>query len=355
MAIVVKNLTKKFGDFTAVDRVSFEVRQGELVALLGPSGSGKSTILRMISGLTVPDEGEIFLTGEDATLIPIQKRGVGFVFQHYALFKHMTVAQNIAFGLEVQKYSQPSIKERVEELLRLVQLQGYGGHYPSELSGGQRQRVALARALAPRPKVLLLDEPFGALDAKVREELRTWIRKLHDEFHVTSVFVTHDQNEALEISDKIVVVNRGKVEQIGTPQEIYENPKTAFVASFVGPVNILRGSVEAGKAKIGQFEFDVDPGESAGLSPVEALIRPSDILLSKPSGEQLPTGLVRRISFLGWGIKVDILLKDGQSLAVHLTKKRYHELQLHEGQEIFIQPTDARVFTPEAGSRDYSI
>ncbi|MBI4549657.1 MAG: sulfate ABC transporter ATP-binding protein [Candidatus Omnitrophica bacterium] len=352
MAIVVKNLTKRFGDFIAVDRVSFDVQQGELVALLGPSGSGKSTILRMISGLTVPDEGEIFLTGEDATMIPIQKRGVGFVFQHYALFKHMTVAQNIAFGLEVQKHDRAAVKERVEELLKLVQLQGYGNHYPSELSGGQRQRVALARALAPRPKVLLLDEPFGALDARVREELRTWIRKLHDEFHVTSVFVTHDQNEALEISDKIVVVNQGRIEQIGTPQEIYEHPKTSFVAGFVGPVNILRGSIEAGKAKIGQFEFDVEHGESAA---VEALIRPSDILISKPSGEQVPTGLVRRISFLGWGIKVDILLKDGQSLAVHLTKKRYQDLQLREGQEIFIQPTDARVFTQGAASRDYSI
>ena len=228
---------------------------GELVAVLGPSGSGKSTILRMICGLETPDEGEIYLTGENATSLSIQKRGVGFVFQHYALFKHMTVWQNIAFGLEVQKFPKKEIQGRVEELLHLVQLQGYADHLPAQLSGGQRQRVALARALAPKPKVLLLDEPFGALDAKVREELRNWIRRLHDEFHVTSLFVTHDQNEALEISDKIVVVNQGRVEQIGTSQEIYENPQSSFVAGFIGPVNVLRGKVEAGKAKVGEFEF----------------------------------------------------------------------------------------------------
>ncbi len=355
MGISVKNLTKRFGEFTAVDHVSFEVKQGELVALLGPSGSGKSTILRMICGLETPDEGEIFLTGEDATALPIQKRGVGFVFQHYALFKHMNVWQNIAFGLEVQKFPQQDIKDRVDELLRLVQLQGYSHHYPSQLSGGQRQRVALARALAPKPKVLLLDEPFGALDAKVREELRNWIRRLHDEFHVTSVFVTHDQNEALEISDKIVVVNQGRVEQIGTSQEIYENPQSSFVAGFIGPVNVLRGKVEQGKAKIGQFEFALDKNMLEGHSAVEALIRPSDVVLAMPSEGKLPTGRVKRISFLGWGIKVDIVLKDGQLLTVHLTKERFQELQLAEGQDVYIQPTDAKVFKQKVASQDYSI
>lgn len=354
MGIVVKDLVKRFGNFTAVDHVSFEVEQGELVALLGPSGSGKSTILRMISGLTAPDSGEIYLTGEDASSMPVQKRGVGFVFQHYALFKHMTVWQNIAFGLEVRKHSREEITRRVEELLELVQLRGYADHFPAQLSGGQRQRVALARALAPKPNVLLLDEPFGALDAKVREELRNWIRRLHDEVHVTSVFVTHDQNEALEISDKIVVVHRGRVEQIGPPREIYEQPKTPFVASFIGPVNILRGRMEAGKAHIGQFVFDVAESGAEGQAAVEALIRPSDIVLS-PSGENLPSGRIRRISFLGWGIKADILLKDGQSLTVHLTKERFQELKLVEGQEVYIQPTDARVFARKLPTQDYSI
>lgn len=355
MAIIVKNLTKKFGDFIAVDNVSFEVGQGDLMALLGPSGSGKSTILRMICGLTIPDSGEIYLTGEEATSLPIQERGVGFVFQHYALFKHMTVWKNIAFGLEVHKYPKQEIRERVEELIHLVQLQGYAEHYPAQLSGGQRQRVALARALAPRPKVLLLDEPFGALDAKVREELRSWIRRLHDEFHVTSIFVTHDQNEAFEIADKIVVVNRGRVEQIGSPQEIYEHPQSAFVAGFVGPVNILRGKIEAGKAKVGQFEFDMSQAIEEGQVSVEALIRPSDVMLTKPSGKNLPSGVIKRISFLGWGIKVDIVLKDGQLLTVHLTKERLQELQLKEGQEVYIQPTDAKVFTRKLPTQDYSI
>lgn len=355
MGIKVENLCKRFGDYAAVDRVSFEVKPGELVALLGPSGSGKSTILRMISGLEKPDSGGIYLTGEDATSLPAQKRAVGFVFQHYALFKHMTVLQNIAFGLEVRRCPRQEIKERVEELLKLVQLQAYARHYPAELSGGQRQRVALARALAPKPKVLLLDEPFGALDAKVREELRNWIRRLHDEVHVTSLFVTHDQTEALEISDKIVVIHQGRVEQIGTPQDIYENPQTPFVAAFIGPVNILRGKVEAGKAKMGQFEFEVAHEGGGGHWAAEALIRPSDVVLSGPSGENLPSGRVKRISFLGWGIKVDIVLKDGQSLTVHLTKERFQELDLVEGREVFIKPTDAKVYAQRMPSQDYSI
>ena len=355
MGISVVNLTKRFGEFTAVDRVNFDVKEGELVALLGPSGSGKSTILRMICGLETPDEGEIYLTGENATSLSIQKRGVGFVFQHYALFKHMTVWQNIAFGLEVQKFPKKEIQGRVEELLHLVQLQGYADHLPAQLSGGQRQRVALARALAPKPKVLLLDEPFGALDAKVREELRNWIRRLHDEFHVTSLFVTHDQNEALEISDKIVVVNQGRVEQIGTSQEIYENPQSSFVAGFIGPVNVLRGKVEAGKAKVGEFEFALDSRFLEGHTDAEALIRPSDVILDTAATGRFPKGQVKRISFLGWGIKVDIVLMDGQILTVHLTKERFQELQLAEGQDVYIQPRDAKVFTRKAAAQDYSI
>ena len=235
MGIAVENVSKRFGSFQAVDRVSLEIGSGSLVALLGPSGSGKSTLLRLISGLETPDSGRIWLTGTEATTQSVQERNIGFVFQHYALFKHLTVRQNIAFGLEIRKAPADKVKKKVGELLDLVQLSGLGERYPSQLSGGQRQRVALARALAVEPKVLLLDEPFGALDAKVRKDLRAWLRRLHDEVHVTTVFVTHDQEEAMEVSDKIVVMNKGQVEQVGTPAEIYDRPANAFVMSFIGP------------------------------------------------------------------------------------------------------------------------
>src|ERR1700733_499070 len=248
VGIAVRNLSKRFGSFQAVDGVTFEVPEGQLVALLGPSGSGKSTILRIIAGLEAADAGEVEVTGEDATILPVQSRGVGFVFQHYALFRHMTIRQNIAFGLEIQRLPREEIRRRVDELLSLVQLFGYADRYPSQLSGGQRQRVALARALAPRPKVLLLDEPFGALDAKVRDELRTWLRRLHDEVHVTSLFVTHDQQEAFEVADQVIVLNRGHVEQMGPPQELYEQPRTPFVTEFLGSVNVLRAPSESGTA-----------------------------------------------------------------------------------------------------------
>src|SRR6516164_6196927 len=250
MGIAVRRLSKRYGTFRAVDDVSFEVPTGQLVALLGPSGSGKSTILRIIAGLETPESGAVELTGEDATAVPIQRRGVGFVFQHYALFRHMTVRENIAFGLKVRKRPRAEIRARVDELLDLVQLRGYATRYPSQLSGGQRQRVALARALAPRPKVLLLDEPFGALDAKVRDELRTWLRRLHDEVHVTSLFVTHDQQEAFEVADQVVVLNRGRIEQMGPPQELYERPATPFVTGFLGAVNVLRGQSASGMAML---------------------------------------------------------------------------------------------------------
>lgn len=244
MGIVVENVSKQFGSFKAVDEVSLEVETGSLVALLGPSGSGKSTLLRLIAGLEIPDSGRILLTDKDATYQSVQARNIGFVFQHYALFKHMSVRQNIAFGLDIRKVPKTKIKQRVEELLDLVQLRGLGNRYPSQLSGGQRQRVALARALAVEPEVLLLDEPFGALDAKVRKDLRAWLRRLHDEVHVTTVFVTHDQEEAMEVSDQVVVMNKGRVEQIGTPAEIYDHPASAFVMSFIGPVNVLPSSAQ---------------------------------------------------------------------------------------------------------------
>ena len=234
MSIIIKNLSKHFGDFCAVDRVTMEVPHGALVALLGPSGSGKSTILRLIAGLERPDEGEVFLTGEEATALPARKRGVGFVFQHYALFKHMTVSENIAFGLEVRKVPKAEIKKRVQAMLDLIQLDSFSHHYPSQLSGGQRQRVALARALCPEPRVLLLDEPFGSLDAKVRYELRSWLRRLHDTVHVTSLFVTHDQDEAMSIADRVVLIHKGRLEQEGTPRELLEEPATPFVRDFLG-------------------------------------------------------------------------------------------------------------------------
>ena len=279
MSIVAKNLTKRFGSFQAVNDVSFEVPAGQLVALLGPSGSGKSTILRIIAGLEAADSGEVQLTGEDATHLPVQARGVGFVFQHYALFRHMSVRQNVAFGLEVQKLPGREIRDRVDELLELVQMTGYRDRYPSQLSGGQRQRVALARALAPRPKVLLLDEPFGALDARVREELRTWLRRLHDEVHVTSLFVTHDQEEAFEVADQVIVLNRGRIEQMGPPQELYERPSTPFVTGFLGSVNVLRVQTESGTTVIGDGTHL--PAEVNGHgAPISLYVRPHDLDLT---------------------------------------------------------------------------
>ena len=281
MGIVVRNLAKRFGRFQAVDGVSFEVPAGQLVALLGPSGSGKSTILRIIAGLEPADTGDVELTGEDATHLPVQRRGVGFVFQHYALFRHMTVRQNVAFGLEVQKPrpGEPEIRARVDELLELVQLHGYAERYPSQLSGGQRQRVALARALAPRPKVLLLDEPFGALDSKVRDELRTWLRRLHDEVHVTSLFVTHDQQEAFEVADQIVVLNKGKVEQMGPPQDLYEHPATPFVTEFLGSVNVLKVETVLGMDLGDEVPLPLDvPGPGAGPA---VYVRPHDFEVTR--------------------------------------------------------------------------
>lgn len=337
MAIKIKNITKTFGDFKAVDNVSFEIEHGHLVAVLGPSGSGKSTILRIISGLEVPDAGEVFLTGEEATEIPIQKRNVGFVFQHYALFKHMTVWENVAFGMQVRKVPKEKINKRVKELLDLVQLTGYARRYPSQLSGGQRQRVALARALAPEPKVLLLDEPFGALDSKVREELRQWLRRLHDEMHVTSLFVTHDQEEALEVSDKVVIVNKGRVEQIGTPQEVYENPKTPFVTSFIGPVNVLPGHLFGKKG-----------------DTTSTYVRPHEMHLTYdvPKGEKkrvLPA-LIQRVNRVGSHVKIDLQLADGSPIHVHLSRERFDELSLVEGEQVFVSPKEMKVFT-----EDYTI
>ncbi|MDB9537402.1 TOBE-like domain-containing protein [Dolichospermum planctonicum CS-1226] len=332
MGIIVENVSKQFGSFQAVTQVNLEIQSGSLVALLGPSGSGKSTLLRLISGLEIPDHGKIILTGKDATYQSVQERNIGFVFQHYALFKHLTVRKNIAFGLEIRKAPQKKIQGKVEQLLELVQLSGLGDRYPSQLSGGQRQRVALARALAVEPNVLLLDEPFGALDAKVRKDLRAWLRRLHDEVHVTTVFVTHDQEEAMEVADELVVMNKGKVEQVGTPAQIYDHPASAFVMSFIGPVNILPSS-----AKIFQ---------SSGFESThpETFLRPQDIIIETVANGTTVTATVSRIIHLGWEIQVELTLDDGQMMTAHLTRERFDELQLEPQEKVYVKPKDAKSF-----------
>jgi sulfate transport system ATP-binding protein len=332
VGIVVENVSKRFGSFQAVDQVSLEIKTGSLVALLGPSGSGKSTLLRLIAGLETPDSGRILLTGKDATYESVQNRNIGFVFQHYALFKHMSVRKNIAFGLEVHKVPKPRIKAKVEELLSLVQLSGLGDRYPSQLSGGQRQRVALARALAVEPKVLLLDEPFGALDAKVRKDLRAWLRRLHDEVHVTTVFVTHDQEEAMEVSDQIVITNKGRVEQIGSPAEIYDNPASAFVMSFIGPVNVLPS------------DSHIFQGNGFESAHPEVFLRPQDVLIDiHPNGTTVPAR-VSRIIHLGWEIQAELTLDDGQVVTAHLTRDRFDDLKLEPQQRVFVRPKEAKAF-----------
>ncbi len=332
MGIIVENVSKQFGSFQAVEQVNLEIQSGSLVALLGPSGSGKSTLLRLIAGLETPDTGKIILTGKDATYQSVQERNIGFVFQHYALFKHLTVRKNIAFGLEIRKAPKKKIEGRVEQLLELVQLSGLGDRYPSQLSGGQRQRVALARALAVEPNVLLLDEPFGALDAKVRKDLRAWLRRLHDEVHVTTVFVTHDQEEAMEVSDEIVVMNKGKVEQVGTPAAIYDHPASAFVMSFIGPVNVLSSS-----AKIFQ-------SSGLELAHPETFLRPQDIIIETVSNGTTAQATVSRIIHLGWEIQVELTLDDGQAMTAHLTRERFDELKLEPQHKVYVKPKDAKSF-----------
>jgi sulfate/thiosulfate transport system ATP-binding protein len=332
VGIVVENVTKQFGSFYAVDRVNLEIASGSLVALLGPSGSGKSTLLRLIAGLEMPDSGRILLTGEDATYRSVQDRNIGFVFQHYALFKHLTVRKNIAFPMEIRKMPPAKVKARVNELLELVQLSGLGDRYPSQLSGGQRQRVALARALAVEPKVLLLDEPFGALDAKVRKDLRAWLRRLHDEVHVTTVFVTHDQEEAMEVSDEIVVMNKGKVEQVGSPAQIYDHPASAFVMSFIGPVNVLPSSSRM---------FAKNGFESAHP---EIFLRPQDILVETSPSDSSVAARVSRIIHLGWEVQAELTLDDGQVVMAHLARERFDELLLKPQQRVFVKPKEAKAF-----------
>ena len=307
--IAVESVSKRFGDFTALDDISFEAPDGKLTALLGPSGSGKSTLLRVIAGLEVPDSGTIVVSGTDATRLPPQKRGIGFVFQHYAAFKHMTLRDNVAFGLKIRRKPKGQIKAKVDELLHLVGLDGFADRYPSQLSGGQRQRMALARALAVEPQVLLLDEPFGALDARVREELRAWLRRLHDEVHVTTIFVTHDQEEALEISEQVVVINEGRVEQSAAPQEVYDAPANEFVMSFVGPVTKVGGK----------------------------LVRPHDVQVLEHPGEGTQPAEVIRLARLGFEIRAELQLGEGELLSAQLSRAEADLLELAEGQIVHVR------------------
>jgi sulfate/thiosulfate transport system ATP-binding protein len=317
MGITVVEVTKKFGDFVALDDVSVAIPEGSLTALLGPSGSGKSTLLRVIAGLEEPDGGQVLLGDDDVTHQPARARGVGMVFQHYAAFKHMTVWENVAFGLKVRKRPKPEIEHRVHELLELVQLEGLAKRYPAQLSGGQRQRMALARALAVDPEVLLLDEPFGALDARVRKELRAWLRRLHDEVHVTTIIVTHDQEEAMEVAGQIVVINHGRVEQVGTPRELYDSPANEFVMSFVGPVN-----------KIG-----------------DTFVRPRDISLSlEPDGDGTEA-MVERVVHLGFEVRAELVRDDGQHLLAQLTQEEAQALELERGTTVYAKPSRQTVFT----------
>ena len=332
MGIRVANVSKRFGDFQAVDNVSVDIESGSLVALLGPSGSGKSTLLRLIAGLEQADGGRVWITGEEATDRSVQDRQVGFVFQHFALFKHRTVRQNVAFGLELRRWKKEAIRRRVDELLELVQLKGYGGRYPSQLSGGQRQRVALARALAVQPRVLLLDEPFSALDAKVRKELRAWLRNLHEEMQVTTVIVTHDQEEAMEVADRIVVMNEGHVEQIGSPSEIYDEPATPFVMQFVGEVNVLP-------------RFDGAEGHRQGGAE-EVYVRPHDLdLLDEPQERSLPV-VLRRLVHLGREVVAEVVTEGGQVISAQLPREQVADriANLSQGSRLHIRPRAVRSF-----------
>ncbi len=340
MGILVENVYKSFGSFQALNNINLEIKDGTIVALLGPSGSGKSTLLRAIAGLDNPDTGKIIINGRDSTHIDVKKRNIGFVFQHYALFKHLTIRQNIAFGLEIRKIAPNIIKEKVNELLELIQLSGLGNRYPSQLSGGQRQRVALARALAVQPGVLLLDEPFGALDTKVRKELRTWLRDLHDRVHVTSVFVTHDQEEAMEVADEIVVMSQGKIEQIGTPADIYDHPATPFVMSFIGEVNVLPSNSPWFKNYPDKLTSDV-------------FIRPHEFDIQTELNGSNTKAQIKRITHLGWEVQIELILPDNLTVFAHVSKEKFTRLNLKTEQFVFIKPLSAQVFNEDETAKKF--
>jgi sulfate transport system ATP-binding protein len=348
MSISIKNVSKSFGNFLAVNNVSLEVPDGDLLALLGPSGSGKTTLLRIIAGLEIADSGTVLHREEDITHHSARDRKVGFVFQHYALFRHMTVAENIGYGLRVRKTPKAEIRERVGELLKLIRLDGMESRYPGQLSGGQRQRVALARALAAKPSVLLLDEPFGALDAKVRQELRQWLRRLHEEIHVTSVFVTHDQEEAFEVADRVVLMNEGRVEQVGTPEEVYHHPANAFVYNFLGNVNLFHIRVEEGKVYLGELSIDLPAESASDAKSALVFVRPHLLEIEHQfNGGDNFRAKVTHINAAGPLVKVDLITDWGDPVHVDLSHERYRILGLKRDDRVFVIPKERRVFTDQ--------
>ncbi|RYF30483.1 MAG: sulfate ABC transporter ATP-binding protein [Comamonadaceae bacterium] len=360
MSIEIRNISKQFGDFRALDNVNLDVESGELVALLGPSGCGKTTLLRIIAGLETADQGSILFSGEDTTDVHVRERQVGFVFQHYALFRHMTVFENVAFGLRVKPRSQrPSdaqIKSKVTDLLKLVQLDWLADRYPSQLSGGQRQRIALARALAVEPKVLLLDEPFGALDAKVRKELRRWLRRLHDELHVTSIFVTHDQEEALEVADRVVVINKGRIEQVGSPQEVWDNPASPFVYGFLGDVNLFHGRADHGEVQLDGMRLDSPEHSGARDAKALAYVRPHDLQVERyVAGASGIVAKLARVIVVGPTARLELEPTEsnpdnpgsGTVIEAQLPAQQFRELGLKEGDTVVATPRKARVFVED--------
>ncbi|MFJ5767153.1 sulfate/molybdate ABC transporter ATP-binding protein [Lysinibacillus sp. NPDC093210] len=356
MSIQIQNVSKKFGSFQALQDVSIDIQSGELVALLGPSGSGKTSLLRVIAGLEASDIGEILFDGQTITNRHPKERNVGFVFQHYALFRHMTVFDNVAYGLKVRprktRPSKAEITDKVMTLLRLVKLDNFSDRFPTQLSGGQRQRVALARALAVEPKVLLLDEPFGALDAKVRKELRRWLRKLHDDFQITSIFVTHDQEEALDVADRIVVMNNGKIEQIGSPDEVYTHPKSPFVYDFLGNVNLFKGRLHNGKLTHGEFAIDVPDTHAHTQDDAVGYVRPHDIQIEKTAVSGTVPAHISHIHLLGPIVQIELRRLDiDEFLEAELTKDQFTNLQLKVGDHVFVRPKQLKVFIPD----DFSI
>lgn len=372
MSIEIRNVSKQFGDFQALRDVSLDIQSGELIALLGPSGCGKTTLLRIIAGLETADVGSIHFSGEDTTDVHVRERNVGFVFQHYALFRHMTVFENVAFGLRVkprkERPSEAFIRDKVMSLLKLVQLDWIADRYPSQLSGGQRQRIALARALAVEPKVLLLDEPFGALDAKVRKELRRWLRQLHDELHVTSIFVTHDQEEALEVADRVVVINQGKIEQQGTPQEVWDNPATPFVYGFLGDVNLFKGRASDGRVYLDEgMQLDSSDAHGASDTKAFAYVRPHDLEVERYSpGQNLdaqgrPTGIVAQLSraiVVGPIARLELIPSESAQtsdnagddglIEAQIPAQQFKDMDLREGETLVVTPRRAKVFLDEA-------
>ncbi|WP_342044449.1 sulfate/molybdate ABC transporter ATP-binding protein [Bacillus sp. OTU530] len=353
MTIQIRNVSKQYGEFQALTDIELDIPKGELVALLGPSGSGKTTLLRIIAGLEAADTGSVLFDGEDLTDVHVKHREVGFVFQHYALFKHMTVFENVAFGLKARKRRlRPAaavIEGKVHELLRLVKLDGFANRYPAQLSGGQRQRVALARALAVEPKILLLDEPFGALDAKVRKELRRWLRKLHDEFHITSVFVTHDQEEALDVADRIVVMNKGKIEQMGTPDQVYDHPASPFVYDFLGSVNLFRGRLHRGKLNLGSAQLEAP--EHSHILDTDAIgyVRPHHLSIERvKQSEDAISAKVFHSHVVGPVVHIELKREDtNEYVEAEISKEQFTKLGLQVGEIVYVRPKEVKVFVPE--------